>query len=107
MRAVVPLDRLPVDETDVGLVDERRCLQAVPHALSRHAALRDPMELLMDQRDQSLEGTLVAVSPLDQKSSGLRVVMSNLGILGPFPRFDSPDESTLPRGDSFNSEPSE
>jgi hypothetical protein len=100
MHSIVPLDRLPVDETDIGFVDERRCLQAVPHALSRHAALRDPVELLMDERDQSLEGTLVAVSPLDQESGDLRVVMSNPRILGPFPLFDSLDESTLHSRDS-------
>ena len=62
----------------------RRCLQAVPHALSRHAALRYSVELLMDERDQLLEGTLVAVSPLDQESSDFRIVRSNPGILGLF-----------------------
>ena len=61
-------DRLAVDQADIGLVDERRRLEAVPHALSRHAASRDPVELLMDERDQSLEGVLVALPPLEQQS---------------------------------------
>ena len=84
MRAVVPLDRLPVDQADVGLVDERRRLEAVPHALARHAASRDPVELLMDERDQLLEGALVALSPSEQQSGDLRVVVGNPGILSPF-----------------------
>jgi hypothetical protein len=48
----------------------------------------------MDERDQLLEGALVAVSPLEQESGDLRVVMSNLGILGP---FDSHRGLTKPR----------
>ena len=78
MHSIVPLDRLPVDETDRGFVDERRCLQAVPHALSRHAALRDPVELLMDERNQSLESSLVALAPLQQQSGDLRIRLRRL-----------------------------
>jgi hypothetical protein len=69
MHAVGPRDRLAVDESDEGFIDERRGLQAVPDALARHAAASDAMELLMDQRDQVLEGALVALTPLQEQRS--------------------------------------
>jgi hypothetical protein len=36
----------------------------------------------MDERDQSLEGTLVALRPLEEQSGDLRVVIANVVILG-------------------------
>jgi hypothetical protein len=36
------------------------------HAFSGHAAARNPLELVMDERDQSLERALVALSPPEQ-----------------------------------------
>ena len=77
MRAVLPRDRLPVDKTDVGFIDERRGLQAVPHALPRHAASRDLVQLLMNQRDQSLAGSHVAFPPLEKERGDIRVAFSN------------------------------
>ena len=68
MRAIVPLDRFSIDQTKKRLVDECRRLEAMARALTRHAALRDPMELVMDERDQSLERTMVALAPLEQQS---------------------------------------
>src|SRR5436190_22780541 len=85
MRAVVPLNRLSADEADIRLVDERRRLEAVPCAFSRHTASRDPVQLLVDERDQSLEGALVALSPLEEQPGDLRVVIRNSAILGPSP----------------------
>ena len=82
--AVVPCHCLAVAQADIGLVDEGRRLEAVPYALARHAASRDAMELLVDERDQLLEGVLVARSPSEQQSGDFRVVVSNPGILGPF-----------------------
>jgi len=81
MHSIVPLDRLPVDEADISLVDERRRLEAVPCAFSCHAAPGDPVELLMDERYQSLEGALVAPSPFEQQSGDLRGVFRNATIL--------------------------
>jgi hypothetical protein len=63
MRAVVPLDRFAVDQANKGLVDERRSLKTVPDTLSSHAAASDPVELLVDERNQAVEGTLVALTP--------------------------------------------
>jgi hypothetical protein len=78
------MPRLAVAQADIGLVDEGRRLEAVPYTLARHAASRDGMELLVDERDQLLEGVLVALSPSEQQSGDSRVVVSNPGILGPF-----------------------
>jgi hypothetical protein len=48
------------------------------------AIVRLADELVVDERDQLLEGTLVALSPFEQSSGDLRVVVSNPAILGPF-----------------------
>jgi hypothetical protein len=84
VRAVMPCHGLAVDQADIGLVDESRRLEAVPHTLARHAGSRDAMELVVDERNQLLEGALVALSPSEQQSGDLRVVGSNPCILGPF-----------------------
>jgi len=49
--------------------------------LSCHAALRDPVELSMDERDQALEGTLVAPAPFEQQRGDFRRVFRNPAIL--------------------------
>src|SRR5262245_9496043 len=72
MCMVFPRYDLPVDQADVGLVDESRRLEAMSDVFSSHAAARDPMELLIDERDQSLEGGFVALSPFDQQSGNFR-----------------------------------
>ena len=77
MRAVLPRDRLPVDKTDIGFIDERRCLQAVSHALPRHAASCDLVQLAMNQRDQSLAGILVAFPPFEKERGDIRRAFSD------------------------------
>ena len=53
MRPVLPIHLSDVDQTDIGLVHERRGLEAVTDALPSHAALRDPMKLPFDHGDQA------------------------------------------------------
>ena len=48
MCAVVPRDGFSVNQPDIGLVDQRRSLEAVAGTLSRHAAPGNAVELLMD-----------------------------------------------------------
>ena len=84
MRAVMPLNGLPVNQPDICLVDERRRLETVPDALSRHTASRDPVELLIDERNQPLEGVLVAVSPPEEQPGDLGVLVSNAAMLSQF-----------------------
>jgi hypothetical protein len=77
MRAVVPRDGLRVDESEIRLVDEGRGLETVTRVLSRHAALRDLVEFPMDERNQSLEGTLVALPPFEKEPGDPRGVFRN------------------------------
>ena len=77
VRAVLPHDILGVDEPEIGLVDEYRCLKAVTRTLSRHAALRDPVQFLVDERNQSLEGLLVAPPPFEKEPGDPRRVQRN------------------------------
>lgn len=84
MCAVVPRDVLRVDQPEIRLVDERRRLETVSRTLSCHTAPRDPVELPMDERNQSLEGTLVALPPFEKQPGDLRGVVGNAAILGPF-----------------------
>ena len=65
------------DQPEIRLVDERRCLEAVTRALSRHAAPRDPVEFPVDERNQSLEGTLVAPPPFEKEPGDFRGVRRN------------------------------
>jgi len=50
-------------------------------ALARHAASRETMELVVDERNQLLEGALVALSPFEEQSGDLRVGVGNPRIL--------------------------
>lgn len=63
MRAIVPVDRFAVNEPNKGLVDEGRRLEAVSDALSSHATPSDAVEFLVDERNQAVERTLVALAP--------------------------------------------
>ena len=74
MCTVVPCNILRVDQPEIGLVDEHGCLEAVTRALSRHAALRDPVQFLVDERNQSLEGSLVAPPPFEKEPGDFRGV---------------------------------
>jgi hypothetical protein len=42
-------------------------LEAVPRSLSRHVRAGDPMELLVDERDQPVECRIITLSPRDQE----------------------------------------
>jgi hypothetical protein len=66
MRAVVPRDVFRVDQPQVRLVDERGRLEAVTRALVTHVPPRELMELSVDERNQLLEGTLVALPPSEK-----------------------------------------
>jgi hypothetical protein len=66
MSPVVPGDRFRIDQSQIRLVDERCGLQAVIGALAADVALGDSMKLGVDERNQPLEGILVALRPLGQ-----------------------------------------
>jgi len=61
----------------------------VSDTLAGHTASRDAVKLVMDEWNQLLEGSLVALSPFEQQTGDLRVVVRNACILGSF-KFWSP-----------------
>ena len=81
MRVVVPRHVLGIDQPKIRFVDERRRLEAVPRALAGHAAPRDLVELSMDERNQPIEGRLVALPPFEKEPGDLRGMVRNATIL--------------------------
>jgi hypothetical protein len=58
-----PADSPDVDETDVQLVDETGRLKGGVRLFAGHVVVGEPMELPVDERDQSVSRALVASSP--------------------------------------------
>ena len=81
MRPVLPRNRLPFDKPDVGFIDENGRLEGVTSALASHTALRDLMKFPLDERNQLLEGVLVAFPPLQKQPGDRRRRIRNLDIL--------------------------
>ena len=63
VRAVLPAYVLDVQQPDVGLVHERCGLQTVAHPFAGHTAARNPMQLRVDDGDQTLQRLVVPVAP--------------------------------------------
>ena len=57
------LDGVPVDQSKIGFVDQCSRLEAVAGTFTDHAAPRDPVQLVVNEWNQPLEGPLVAFSP--------------------------------------------
>jgi hypothetical protein len=85
MRAVLPRNIFGVDQTQVGFIDERRRLKAVPGTLSCHAPSRDLVELLLDERNQLVEGGRVPLTPFQKQCGRLRGMVRNVAILSFLP----------------------
>jgi hypothetical protein len=84
MCAVVPRDIFGIDEPQISLVDQRRCLEAMASTLPCHAPSRDLAKLPLHERNQAAEGGLVALPPFQKQSGGLRGVVRNVAILSLF-----------------------
>ena len=67
LRAVLPVGVLLIHELEVGLVDERRGLQRVLGPLSPEMRVRDPVQFLVDERHQVIEGIAIALVPGEQE----------------------------------------
>ena len=87
MRAVLPRNIFGIDQPQVGFIDERRRLKAVPGTLSCHAPSRDLVKLPLYERNQSVEGGRVALTPFQKQCGGLRGMVRNVAILSPFAWF--------------------
>ena len=57
-------------------------------AFVRHEAPRNPVELLMNERNQSLEGVGVALAPFEKQSGDVRLTLRDTAILGSFRRLN-------------------
>ena len=67
VRAVLPVHALGLDQPQVGFVDERGRLERMVAFLSGHAAARNPVELVVDDRNESRQRRFVAVAPGDEQ----------------------------------------
>ncbi len=72
MRPALPVNVLPVDQSDVSLVDEGAGLECVAGALAAHVVVREAVQLLVHQRGQPFESRLVAIAPSDEPRDLLR-----------------------------------
>ena len=52
-----------IDEPKVGLVDQRARLQSVFGALAHHADVRQPVQFVVDQGNDLVQGGLIAAAP--------------------------------------------
>ena len=72
VRAVVPRHALDVNQPEVGLVDQRRRLQAVSSVLPSRVSPRNVVEFPLYERNQLLQSFLVALTPPEQQPGDLR-----------------------------------
>ena len=86
MRAILPLHLSNLDEPQVGLVDERGCLQGVTVPLPAHVVRRQPPQLVVDERQQRLECRVFAAIPGEKQVRWRRRVVLNAVILRRFCR---------------------
>jgi hypothetical protein len=77
MHPVVPRDVVRIDQAKVRLIDQGGGLKAVTSALPGHAPPCDLVEFPMNQRNQSLEGLLVAPPPFEKEAGDSRRVCRN------------------------------
>ena len=84
VRAIVPRNIFGIDEPQIRFVDQRRRLEAVARTLAGQTPSRDLVKLPLDERNQSAEGGLVALTPLQKQSGGLGEIVRNVAILVPF-----------------------
>ena len=68
MRAILPVDVVGVDQTEIGLMDERRALQRQARAFVPHVPPGLDSQLRVDQRRELLERPLVSLAPCLQQA---------------------------------------
>ncbi len=63
VRAILPAHPLVIDQAQIRLIDELGGLQAMAAALPAHVASGEPMQLVIDNGRQSIQGFLIATAP--------------------------------------------
>jgi len=71
---VAPLDMPLIDQPYVCLVEERGRLQRMARRLTDHVARRHPAQVIVDERDQTMESVLPTIAPRHEQ-------LRNLGLL--------------------------
>jgi hypothetical protein len=66
MRAVVGFERSLVNQTQIRLMDQSGALQCMTGTFGPQLASRDVAQLLIDKRNQALEGILVSRPPTNE-----------------------------------------
>ena len=69
VRAVFPVNLFLIDQPEISLVYQRRGLQRVARALTSHVVMGQPMQLTIDQGQQSVERRPVTITPGDKQLS--------------------------------------
>ena len=72
--AVLPRDALDADETEIGFVDEAGGLDRVGRAFAAEARPREAAKLLVDLREQRVEGLPTAPARRDQEIRDVRAL---------------------------------
>ena len=79
VRPISPLDALAVNEPYEHLIDERRRLQRVTGAFTAHVAASQLAELVLDERHQLIDGTVITASPgLEQRGGAQGLIRNDL-----------------------------
>jgi transposase len=74
---VLPVHQAGIDQPQVGLVDERRRLQALAGMLAAQAATRDLPQLVVHERHKLAKCRIVAAPPRQQERRDVRGLVWN------------------------------
>ena len=72
VRAVLPLDIVPVHESHVRLVDQRGRLEDVTGSLACHLPGSHAVQLLLHEWCKGGQGALISLTPRDQQAGEVR-----------------------------------
>jgi hypothetical protein len=88
--AILPVDPLDIDQTQVCLVNEGGRLEAVPCLLPSHASPCNAVQFVVDERDQLVQRRLVSAAPCEQQPGDVGGLWNAL-ILAGFPAMTVPE----------------
>jgi hypothetical protein len=71
MGTILPLHALVINQTHVGLIDQRRRLKAVAGTLASHVVTGEPSKFVINNGGQPVECASVSVTPCAKQSADL------------------------------------
>ena len=91
MQAVANRNRVALNETEKGFIDEGGGLQRVIGTLVGHVVNGDAMQLAVHEWNQPLKSGVIAFAPLDQQAGDIGMVFDDEAIVAPVaPRPSAP-----------------